>query len=244
MNFEKAKELVKAKPDLIHEAEAVYYGANTRRLKELMKALLVDPQTYKETGKVIVTPIAYMLFNGIRGIDEVYTPPGKILITKDHFSHEAVVGYHKYLMEYLIDQYSGRRALFTPCSSTKPYRKSFMYLKIERLLESVGFYSDGWRFTVSEPLVLVPRFLDVYYPAAHYDLPPQNLTEEEKEFMIRALSWVLKKLSTRFEVLIYSLPRTHKYMFEEAMKRSGVNANYSPYNVFHLPRLKAALQAL
>jgi predicted RNA-binding protein len=98
-----------------------------------------------------------------------------------------------------------------------------------------------WRFVVSEPLVIVPRFFDVYFPAAHYDYPPEKVTDEEMVIYVDLLRKAIETIAMKFEKIVYTLPRMHKRVFEKALELSQVPAHYTPYNVYYFPSLKEAL---
>ncbi len=215
-------------------------GINEKETELGMKALIIDPQYLYYKGIKVVTPIGYYLTIGY-DIDLLYLPPGTQILTGERlFFHPIVEDYFNYLFDYLLERMGpGEVALFTPCSKVKPYRDSFMYKKIESIINKYG--RDVWRFVVSEPLVIVPRFMDVYFPAAHYDYPPEKVTEEEREIYVENLRRALEILTPNFERIIYTLPRKHKAIFEEALERAQVPAHYTPYNVYYFPSLKQAL---
>ncbi|ALU12421.1 hypothetical protein EYM_03555 [Ignicoccus islandicus DSM 13165] len=208
-----------------------------------IKTLVIDPQYFFTKKIVIMTPIGFYLLRGYSP-EEVYSVPGTILLEGEElFLNSIVMDYHEYLFGYLLENITGGdTALFTPCSKVKPYRDSFMYRKIEAIINKYGV--DVWRFVVSEPLVIVPRFFDIYYPAAHYDYPPEKLTENEIEIYVRLLRKALGILMNKFEKFIYTLPKKHRAIFEEAIKDLELNIHYNPYNVYYFPKLKNLLVSM
>ncbi|MCS7111491.1 MAG: DUF5591 domain-containing protein, partial [Ignisphaera sp.] len=73
------------------------------------------------------------------------------------------------------------------------------------------------RYIISEPMVLVPRELDIYYPFANYDYPPKELTERDKEMFVGLLSSVLPKLKNHKKIIAI-LPKHHRNIFIAALK--------------------------
>ncbi|UXD22447.1 hypothetical protein IPA_04880 [Ignicoccus pacificus DSM 13166] len=241
--FERAKEIATAQRDKLEViADAVMHGAriNGKELSLAMEALIIDPQYFYYKSTIVVTPIGFYLTKGY-ALDEIYALPGTLLIEGDElFLHPVVQEYHEYLFGYLLDTMGpGETALFTPCSKVKPYRDSFMYKKVEAIIDRYG--NDTWRFIVGEPLAIVPRYFDLYYPAAHYDYPPEKVTEDEYEIYVNLVKKAIELIATKFERIIYTLPKKHKKVFEEALRRAQVEALYSPYNVYYFPRLREVL---
>ncbi len=216
---------------------------NVEETEVAMETLVVDPQYFVSKKALLLTPIGFYLLRGYPP-EEVYSTPGTILITGEElFLNSIVMDYHEYLFGYLLENIEGgRTALFTPCSKVKPYRDSFMYRKIEAILNKYG--TDVWRFVVSEPLVIVPRFFDIYYPAAHYDYPPEKLTENDIDIYVRLLKKALSIIANKFEVMVYTLPKKHRAIFEKAMEDLEASVHYNPYNVYYFPQLKNLLVSL
>ncbi|ABU82092.1 Queuine tRNA-ribosyltransferase contain PUA domain-like protein [Ignicoccus hospitalis KIN4/I] len=213
---------------------------NERELDLALKALVVDPQYLHFKGIKVVTPIGFYLAREY-DLDTVYATPGEVVLEGDWlFLHPTVKDYHEFLFSYLLDKMGpGEVALITPCSKVKPYRDSFMYKKIESIINKYG--NDVWRFVMSEPLVIVPRFFDVYFPSAHYDYPPERVAPEEVPIYVDLVRKALEVIATRFERIVYTLPRKHKRIFEMAAEQANLSANYTPYNVYFFPRLKEAI---
>jgi len=241
--FTLAKEIASKNKDKLEIiVEAVIHGARLKRdeLELAMKTLVIDPQYFYYRGLSVVTPIGFYLARGY-SLNEIYSLPGTLILEGEElFLHPVVQDYHEYVFGYLLDLMGpGDVALFTPCSKVKPYRDSFMYKKIEAIINKYG--NDVWRFIVSEPLVIVPRYLDVYFPAAHYDYPPEKVTESEYEIYVDLLAKAIEIVAVKFERLIYTLPKKHRKVFEDALSKAQVNALYTPYNVYFFPRLKEVL---
>ncbi len=241
--WEKAKEIAREKKDeVVNAVEALMNGEpiNEQQMKVGIEALAIDPQYLYYHGIKLVTPIGFFLLRDY-DLETIYAVPGTKVLEGDWlFLHPTVKDYYEYLFSYLLDRMGpGEVALITPCSKVKPYRDSFMYKKIESIINKYG--RDVWRFVMSEPLVIVPRYFDVYFPAAHYDYPPEKVMPDEVPIYVDLLRKALEVLSVKFERIVYTLPRKHKKIFEMAMEQAQLQASYTPYNVYYFPSLKEAI---
>ncbi|WGI17386.1 archaeosine synthase subunit alpha [Methanonatronarchaeum sp. AMET-Sl] len=71
-------------------------------------------------------------------------------------------------------------AVILPCSAKKPYSKSKSHAIYRR-----GTKGRGDEVILTSPLGLVPRELEVVYPAQHYDLPVTGVWSEDEKKLIR-----------------------------------------------------------
>ncbi|MGQ4890889.1 MAG: DUF5591 domain-containing protein [Candidatus Njordarchaeia archaeon] len=227
-------------------------------LHRLAMFLLVEPELIANKKRFILTPYGYYILSILKNkkkietINTIYLPPGKISISGNNlFEREEIVTYHKFMYHYLSKySYSSKIILILPCSLKKPYPTSFMRKKIYAMLQKI-YHSNGSQIeiiTMSEPLIFVPRYFEIYYPAANYDLPPEKLTESDiaiyKIHLKKMLNIIMGSAPKR---IIYTLPRIHKRIFEgildDPFLPSGIEIQYIPYNVYYLPKLKKALEA-
>ena len=213
--------------------------------------LLIDPYSYYDYGNVILTPLGYVLYHHLNydnpsNYDVALTFPGDIVLKgKDLFSNVFVKVYHEYIVEYWKPLRNKRAALFTPCSNVKPIPKSFMNVKIDGILRKYCLEGYVDRYIVSEPLVLIPYRFAYYFPAAHYDYHPSMVSSEERRVYVELLRKVIEdRIAKNYDRIVYSLPRFHKRIFEEAIGCLDVEAVYVPYNVYYLPKLKETLLRL
>ncbi|WP_338603971.1 DUF5591 domain-containing protein [Sulfolobus tengchongensis] len=138
----------------------------------------------------------------------------------DPFKHPVVKKWHRFFIEYWKS--NKEIALLLPCTVVKPYSLSpthkiaYSNLKKYNLEDKVQVYS------VSEPMLLVPRELENCYPFNSYDYPPSKMSSNEKEEFIDLLSIALKHISAMHRRLIAVLPRHHYEITEKASKKAGV----------------------
>ena len=77
--------------------------------------------------------------------------------------------------------------LLLPCSARKPYSTSRTHKTFRRAIDSVGKSHLVHEVIVTSPLGVVPRELELFYPAAHYDIPVTGHWDCFETGMIRDL---------------------------------------------------------
>ena len=213
---------------------------------ELAEKGLIDKKLLSQ-GYLSITSQGYYVYKKLTGeididLDIIFTAPGTIIIKGEElFFHPIIKIYHEYILRVWNPISPGKIALFTPCSNIKPIPRSFMNRKIDAILRKYGISIIVDRYIVSEPLGIIPYSQAYLFPAAHYDYPPDKLTAREKELYINIVASVLKKISKHYDFIIYSLPRKHKEIFEQALDYVGGEAIYVPYNIYYLPKLRDKL---
>ncbi|MDW5563022.1 MAG: DUF5591 domain-containing protein [Methanomassiliicoccus sp.] len=77
--------------------------------------------------------------------------------------------------------------LLIPCSAKKPYFTSKSHRMFEEVLLSVPNSSVVQELIITSPLGAVPRELELFYPAAQYDIPVTGNWDREEVSMIQEL---------------------------------------------------------
>lgn len=99
--------------------------------------------------------------------------------------------------------------LLLPCSHRKPYSTSRTHRAFTDAIWAAGAAGLVHEVILTSPLGLVPRELELTYPAAHYDVPVTGDWDEEEANMIRTL--LANHLTKRpYARVISHLPR-HTY---------------------------------
>ncbi len=83
----------------------------------------------------------------------------------------------------------GRKILLLlPCSAKKPYSRSRSHRRFAEAIEASGMKGAVHEVIVTSPMGVVPRELEMYYPASAYDIPVTgDWTHEEKEASLSLL---------------------------------------------------------
>lgn len=77
--------------------------------------------------------------------------------------------------------------LLIPCSAKKPYFTSKSHRMFEEVLLSVPNSCAVQELIITSPLGVVPRELELFYPAAQYDIPVTGHWDGEEKAMVRDL---------------------------------------------------------
>lgn len=106
----------------------------------------------------------------------IYAACGRILKGgADLLEHPDVVQFRQNILEEYYPPDNAKLALFSPCAKGKPFRNSRTHNRIDKYLNPLmAEYSIGDGvidlLVVSEPIGIVPREMDMHYPAMNYDM--------------------------------------------------------------------------
>ena len=161
---------------------------------------------------------------GVEVVEKLMSvPPGVIILRSsvdgDLFKHPHVALWHRFLLEYFTPE-PKPLALILPCTGVKPYRLSPTHRIADSRIARLGLESVVSIYVISEPMVLVPRELDIYYPFANYDYPPNHLSLESRRIFVDILSRVIRKLRIH-RAIVAVLPQHHRSILLEALERAG-----------------------
>ncbi|MCU0631715.1 MAG: archaeosine synthase subunit alpha [Methanolinea sp.] len=165
--------------------------------------------------------------------------PGPLLATTGEVLHRVEV---TRFAERVVQRYQPPRAdvaVLLPCSARKPYSTSQSHRRFRQAIAGRAL-----ELIVTSPLGLVPRELELVYPAAHYDVPVTGYWDaEEKEFVAGIISGFLKK--HRFRRVLAHLEGGALEAAETAAGRAGVEllvtCNGRPTSQDSLSHLESAL---
>ncbi|QXJ31468.1 DUF5591 domain-containing protein [Saccharolobus shibatae] len=147
--------------------------------------------------------------------------------TDDLFRHPVVMRWHHYFLEnWNSDKEIG---LLLPCTVVKPYSLSPTHKIAYATLNKYNLEEKVQVYSVSEPMLLVPKELEECYPFNSYDYPPRLMSKEEKEEFIMLLTKPLIKVSMLHKRLIGILPRHHYEIVKRAAEISNLKITIYPY---------------
>lgn len=111
--------------------------------------------------------------------------------------------------ERVISRYrkpgSAKILLLLPCSARKPYSSSKSHKIFRKVLNEVSNKNVVHEVILTSPLGIVPRELENFYPAMHYDISTiGKWTEDEKNMLLSMLERYLK--INEYDVIINHLP--------------------------------------
>jgi len=115
--------------------------------------------------------------------------------------------------------------LLIPCSAKKPYYLSKTHRRINRALSSIPNRNLLHLVVVTSPLGLVPKELELFYPARHYDIPVTgDWSADEKSMLMEALKNFLER--NKYEHMIAHLG-SEEPAVKEIMDRLGHEVQYT-----------------
>ncbi|TET29564.1 MAG: hypothetical protein E3J70_06515 [Candidatus Heimdallarchaeota archaeon] len=117
-----------------------------------------------------------------------------------------------------------------PCSARKPYSLSKSHEKFLKTLGSISNKKRGYiqELILTSPLGVIPRELEIVYPAAHYDIPVTgDWSHEEKEIAVKQLTNVLSKAKTSKLSVIAHVSNEYVELCKDAEKQLKMKFKYT-----------------
>lgn len=114
-----------------------------------------------------------------------------------------VLRYRRRILERYQRPEHKRILLLIPCSAKKPYYTSKSHQTFRRVIQSVSNYDLVHEMIVTSPLGIVPRELELFYPAAQYDIPVTGHWDREEVAMVQEM--VLHLVAQKYDHVICHL---------------------------------------
>lgn len=223
---------LKAKPK-IDRAELIA-SHNCLKLEEELKKIreLIRKQTLREyiEGKCRTSP---WLTAAVRLLDHNYsyleerTPIARKTILKAN-SREALNRVEvKRFAERVKTRYRSPSAavlLLLPCSAKKPYSTSPSHSKF---IEALGRYrAYVHQVIITSPLGVVPRELEIVYPAAHYDTAVTGIWDLDERSWVEACLYDFLK-TNEYERIIAHVDGTYAEICRNAASRLNLEVEFT-----------------
>jgi len=131
--------------------------------------------------------------------------------------------------------------LLLPCSAKKPYSFSKTHKFFRRTILETSNPDIIHELIITSPLGLVPRELELVYPAANYDIPVTGVWNEDEKKMIKIL---LKEYlsKNKYEKIIVHLPKEITSFIIDFIKKPIITCVDSPTSDESLEKLKITLE--
>ncbi len=131
--------------------------------------------------------------------------------------------------------------LLLPCSARKPYSFSKTHRFLRRKVLETNNPDIIHELIITSPLGLVPRELELTYPAANYDIPVTGIwSEDEKKMIKELLTNYLSK--NKYEKIIVHLPENIVDFIKDVIKKPVVSCINSPTSDESLENLYTILE--
>ncbi|MGQ9588354.1 MAG: archaeosine synthase subunit alpha [Thermoplasmata archaeon] len=177
-----------------NELKLVRHAISEGRLRELVEAR-IRPDPWLVQGLRLLDLEHYDL-------QEMHTPVKGSPFhagSKESLSRPDVVRWRKRLESRYAKPRSAKVLLLIPCSAKKPYSISQSHLRFRQALLASGKHDVVHEVIVTSPLGLVPRDLELFYPAQDYDIPvtghwdrdEKNMVEEMVQWLVRSQNYDL-----------------------------------------------------
>ena len=124
--------------------------------------------------------------------------------SKESLQRPDIVRWRKRLEERYARPRSANVLLLIPCSAKKPYSTSQSHKKFRDAILNSGRFDQVHEVIVTSPLGLVPRELELFYPAQDYDIPVTgHWDRDEKRMAEEMVSWLVS--SQKYDLVISHL---------------------------------------
>jgi archaeosine synthase len=169
----------------LRELELVRSYIRQRRLRELVE--LRAPVDAWSLGVLKHLDLRYYDFQEMHF--PVGAQPDYILraFTSLSLNRPDILRFRVRLSESYLKPPSTKVLLLTPCSAKKPYFLSKTHKLIQNVLFSVPNINLVHWVVVTSPLGLVPKELELFYPAQHYDIPVTGDWSGDEREMLRTV---------------------------------------------------------
>ena len=128
-----------------------------------------------------------------------------ICTTLESLKRPEVIRFRQRLINRYLKPDFAKILLLLPCSAKKPYSFSKSHKFFRNVIRNCKNPSLVHEVIVTSPLGLVPRELELFYPAQNYDIPVTGYWNLEEKKMIKdQLNHFIKK--NKYEVIISHLP--------------------------------------
>ena len=139
-----------------------------------------------------------------------------LAISKESLYRPEIIRFQKRVVKHFKKPKSTKILLILPCSAKKPYSfsKSHKLFK-EKIIDS-GNPNIIHEIIVTSPIGIVPRELELIYPASSYDIPVTGIWDEDEKKMIRTL---LKEYisNNKYDKIIAHLPEELMEFIEDLL---------------------------
>jgi archaeosine synthase alpha-subunit len=161
--------------------------------------------------------------------------------TKDALARPEIRRFQERVQQRFEKPTSTRILLLLPCSAKKPYSYSKSHKLFRECLQSLANPFVVHEVIVTSPLGLVPRELELTYPASTYDIAVTGHWDEDEKKMIRAILQIYLQKNT-YDATIMHLPPAMQEFLCDLVKDPHVTCNDSPTSAESLAALTQKLQ--
>ncbi len=124
--------------------------------------------------------------------------------SKESLSRPDIVRWRKRLESRYVRPAGANILLLIPCSAKKPYSLSRSHMRFRQAIIESGRADAVHEVIVTSPIGLVPRELELFYPAQDYDIPVTgHWDRDEKRMVEEMVAWLVS--SQRYDLVVSHL---------------------------------------
>jgi len=127
--------------------------------------------------------------------------------SKESLNRPEIIRFQNRIINRYKKPKSSKILLLLPCSAKKPYSFSKSHNLFRQQLFSSGNSNIFHEMIITSPLGLVPRDLELIYPASNYDIPVIGQWDEDEKKMIRNLLEKFLDIN-KYDKIIMHLPES------------------------------------
>ena len=163
--------------------------------------------------------------------------------TKDALQRPEIRRFQDRLLKRYRKPHSTRILLLLPCSARKPYFRSQSHRLFKQCLYQLKNPGMVHEVILTSPLGVVPRELELVYPACCYDIPVTGVWDQDEQQMIRTLlSSYLQHNS--YDHVIMHLPFSMQSFLRDILKEPVSTCEERPTAIESLQNLTDVLKKL
>ena len=160
---------------------------------------------------------------------------------KETFFRPEIRRFQNRVIERYKKPVSAKILLLLPCSAKKPYSFSRSHKLFRERLDSSGNPFVVHELIVTSPIGLVPRDLELVYPASSYDIPVTGVWDEDEKKMIRNLLTDYLRVN-KYDRIIAHLPRQIMEFIEDILENPTITCIDDPTSKKSLDKLSTVLK--
>jgi archaeosine synthase len=135
--------------------------------------------------------------------------------------------FQRRICEWYQKPLSAKILLLLPCSARKPYSRSKTHKKIHSYLRNVRNFGVIHEIIVTSPLGIVPRELEMIYPASSYDISVTGLWSKDEQDLIRKLFSQYLKIN-KYDHIVIHLPRAMQNFITDMLPSASISCLDTP----------------
>ncbi|RLF37066.1 MAG: hypothetical protein DRN08_00190 [Thermoplasmata archaeon] len=164
-----------------------------------------------------------------------------IATTKESMYRPEIKRFQKRVIDRYRKPRSAKILLLLPCSAKKPYSFSKSHKLFKEQLHKIQNPHVVHEIIITSPLGVVPRELELTYPASSYDIPVTGQWDEDEKKIIRTL---LHKYLThnKYDKIIMHIPPAIQDFTLDLFRNPIITCNGNPTSRESLQKLLDALK--